>query len=713
MQSRSAGSRASTKWTTTCSTSSGRPKTSTTTTETATRVGPAHAEFRDWNEELQNYKKIEAKDFYDHLNKAKIYERIQNDFLEAALEGAKAIVEGKLASMNVSIQQNDKCFIYNNIFYTFCSDDHLKVNQPRGDDAPSTAVTAARDMDNMKLLEELDGKDIHTVQTALIRYKGFTVTAQSLIQGILYYDEKTWTKYGSVDEGKTISNDPQFAEVISKISKIFHAKEDLLFKDKDGKDFSMVSPIDIKGILGGDGRKYVLDLFRMCPRDLNWEGPDFDAVVFRPKLVENYLYQLKLDITEEKRALHSERIAALKQQQQQLLVQASQKPEKPSGEEPTREELEAQTQGLRESLQRIKEELQQVQVQMYKEIEEEIKNRNIGEFKFDTSLYSGLESTYADPAQEQAEREKLRKLATFAREKMIKTFVEEWNRMAKVAPLDTASLITALHNFGLSSRYLGYLLQHLDVHTSMKHFLLAQRAVMVQSLKHLFEHILRTIPAIQIPDTLSHLLNCVTASKCAADFLETKVAHMSRSTGATSELPADPVNGDKKKKKKKGKKILQVKCDIEPNEYMLFTPKQLFAAMNQIAEARYKHKFAQTQFYELIYSSNATDRVSLLREISLSIGLCLSFRDYLFDDQENPSFFELPIKPSDIGDFVPIIKKQDVEFSYAKVNYNLGAQYVASGKYESAIEIYNSTLQALLNVGPRHPDLRPLQPLRA
>jgi Translation initiation factor eIF3 subunit 135 len=176
-------------------------------------------------------------------------------------------------------------------------------------------------------------------------------------------------------------------------------------------------------------------------------------------------------------------------------------------------------------------------------------------------------------------------------------------------------------------------------------------------------------------------------------------------------LPEQAV-GDKKKKKKKVKKVLQVKCDIEPNEYMLFTPKQLFAAMNQIAEARYKHRFAQSHFYELVYSSNAIDRVSLLREVALSIGLCLSFRDYLFEEQESPSFFELPIKPSDIGDFMPIIKKQDAEFTYAKVNYNLGAQYVANGKYENAIEIYSSTLQALLNVFQTHLDLWPLQPLR-
>lgn len=31
---------------------------------------------------------------------------------------------------------------------------------------------------------------------------------------------------------------------------------------------------DIKGIMGTDNRKYILDLLRFSPRDLNYEGPE-------------------------------------------------------------------------------------------------------------------------------------------------------------------------------------------------------------------------------------------------------------------------------------------------------------------------------------------------------------------------------------------------------------------------------------------------------
>ena len=93
------------------------------------------------------------------------------------------------------------------------------------------------------------------------------------------------------------------------------------------------------------------------------------------------------------------------------------------------------------------------------------------------------------------------------------------------------------------------------------------------------------------------------------------------------------------------------------------------------------------------------------------MGLCLGFRDFNLSDQANTSSIEFPIKPSDIGDFVPLIKKQTGDFQYAKVHYNMGAQYVANGKYEAAVDIYGNTLQALLNVGSSQSDLRPLQQL--
>ncbi len=42
--------------------------------------------------------------------------------------------------------------------------------------------------------------------------------------------------------------------------------------DGNGVKKRIAGSPDIKGILGSDKRKYILDLLRLSPRDLNYEG---------------------------------------------------------------------------------------------------------------------------------------------------------------------------------------------------------------------------------------------------------------------------------------------------------------------------------------------------------------------------------------------------------------------------------------------------------
>jgi protein TIF31 len=106
--------------------------------------------------------------------------------------------------------------------------------------------------------------------------------------------------------------------------------------DKDGNKHHLSSSVDVKGIKAGDGRKYVLDLFRMSPRDLNWEGDEFDALVFRPKLVETYIYHLKLEASEAIRQRYMAKLTELKQQQHELLVKINADREKQKEEKTNR-----------------------------------------------------------------------------------------------------------------------------------------------------------------------------------------------------------------------------------------------------------------------------------------------------------------------------------------------------------------------------------------
>jgi len=57
------------------------------------------------------------------------------------------------------------------------------------------------------------------------------------------------------------------------------------FVDQEGAKKKIAGSIEIKGILGSDKRKYILDLMRLSPRDYNYLGPENHTCVLRHELL--------------------------------------------------------------------------------------------------------------------------------------------------------------------------------------------------------------------------------------------------------------------------------------------------------------------------------------------------------------------------------------------------------------------------------------------
>ena len=64
---------------------------------------------RDWNEEYQNVREMSAKDVQDRIVKAKILCKVLNDFGEAAVAGAMAVIQGKEGSPSRSMLSPALC----------------------------------------------------------------------------------------------------------------------------------------------------------------------------------------------------------------------------------------------------------------------------------------------------------------------------------------------------------------------------------------------------------------------------------------------------------------------------------------------------------------------------------------------------------------------------------------------------------------------------
>ena len=97
--------------------------------------------------------------------------------------------------------------------------------------------------------------------------------------------------------------------IFSKLSKALRVKKHDVW-DKEGKKHTLEGSVETKGLLGTDGRKYVLDLYRLTPLDIVWleahwvDGSDAESkpkehnyphrmAVLRPELVEAY-WRLKM-----------------------------------------------------------------------------------------------------------------------------------------------------------------------------------------------------------------------------------------------------------------------------------------------------------------------------------------------------------------------------------------------------------------------------------
>ncbi|CAI7925586.1 unnamed protein product [Closterium sp. NIES-53] len=133
----------------------------------------------------------------------------------------------------------------------------------------ATYASSNNDLKGTMAVNNADIPGLYSLAMAIVDYRGHRVIAQSIIPGILYGDRTTQMLYGSVDTGKTIKWSDSFHPKVAELGKALHLKEHKV-TDGEGKEATLCSPVETKGILGSDDRKYLLDLIRLTPRDANF-----------------------------------------------------------------------------------------------------------------------------------------------------------------------------------------------------------------------------------------------------------------------------------------------------------------------------------------------------------------------------------------------------------------------------------------------------------
>lgn len=264
---------------------------------------------RDWNEEIQSTRELPREAVHDRVFRERLNAKILAEFSEAAARGAMLVARGEVPSLNPTEVEHAQIFVHNNIFYSFGADGVGTFAAEGGDEAARIAV--GKDVCGVKAVNQLDIAGLSTPGTVIVDYLGKRMVAQSIVPGIFKQREpdEHQVDYGGVDSRHVVADNEAFVPTFSKVSKALKVKQHPVW-DKEGKKHVLEASVETKGLLGTDGRKYILDLYRLTPLDVIWleaywnestdetdKSQDRDyphrMTVLRPELIEAY-WRLKL-----------------------------------------------------------------------------------------------------------------------------------------------------------------------------------------------------------------------------------------------------------------------------------------------------------------------------------------------------------------------------------------------------------------------------------
>ncbi|KAL4754030.1 clustered mitochondria protein [Aspergillus terricola var. indicus] len=525
---------------------------------------------RDWNEEFQTTKELPRETVQDRVFRERLTSKLFADYNEAAARGAVLVARGEVAPLNPTEAQDAQIFVYNNIFYSFGADGVGTFASEGGDEAARVAV--GKDVLGIKAVNQLDINGLFTPGTIVVDYMGKRIVGQSIVPGIFKQREpgEHQIDYGGVEGKDVVATHPDFVPVFEKLSKALRIKKHPVW-DKENQRHDLEGSVETKGLLGTDGRKYVLDLYRVTPLDVAWneeEGGDaypHRMSVLRLELVESYW-----------RAKMSQYVKAEVERRRAAKAEEAAKKEKSS------EATESKDEGSEE---KTEEALDQERV-------------DISGFSLalNPDVFSGQVPQTDEEKEQWAQDEKeVRDACDFLRSKVMPELIQDLHDGDVGFPMDGQSLSQLLHKRGINIRYLGKLANLAKEKGSRLEALstLLVQEMVVRAFKHITNKYLRNVPAPFAASCVAHLLNCL----LGADVNATPRAEIDSSLR-----------------------------EIYPEGDFSFekvTPEALRAEIEKQVTLRYRFDLESQWF-------NSLRHLQLLRDISIKLGLQLGARDFVF-----------------------------------------------------------------------------------
>lgn len=485
----------------------------TRTQEAFLLAGAENAEtLRDWNEEFQSTRELPKENVQDRVFRERLTSKLFAEYNEAAVRGACLVARGEVQPLNPTEARDAQIFVYNNVFYSFGADGVGTFTTDGGDEA--ARVATGKDVQGVKAVNQLDVNGLFTPGTVVVDYLGKRVVGQSIVPGIFKQREpgEHQIDYGGVEGKDVIATHEAFAQPFSELSKAMRVKKHAVW-DKEGAKHELEASVETKGLLGTDGRKYILDLYRITPLDIFWlekhRGSDqtdenrypHRMTVLRPELVDSYrIVKMREYIAKEldkkrsskEQASGGAEIASETEKDAKVTNgESEQQVTKSSDESDEKEEKNEQPKPQQEAV-----------------------DMSGFSFSLNPDVFSGQQPQTAEEKDEWEKDELLvRTVCEYLTSEVIPRLVHDLQEGDAGFPMDGQSMAREMHRRGINVRYIGEIAR-LSADKPDNKRLQALKQVCHQEMvsrafKHLCNKYLRELPACFAQSCVAHMLNCL------------------------------------------------------------------------------------------------------------------------------------------------------------------------------------------------------------
>ncbi|KAI1310993.1 clustered mitochondria-domain-containing protein [Xylaria venustula] len=634
---------------------------------------------RDWNEEFQAARELPKETVQDRVFRERFISKLFADYSDAAARGAILVARGEVTPLNPTEGRDAQIFVYNNVFFSFGADGVGTFTSEGGDDA--ARVATGKDVNGVRMVNSLDIDGLYSPATVVVDYLGKRIVGQTVVPGIFKQREpgENSIDYGAVEGKDVVAADERFSASFQKLSHALHVKKHPVW-DKDGKRFDLEASVETKGLMGTDGRKYVLDLYRITPLDVLWleendekvedEGMEYPhrMTVLRIELVEIFRHSKWSEWVNSEVARIKERSAKEK-----------------TTDEKTTDEKTADEKATDESSDPSKEQDDPNDAETGEKI-----NYSDFSFKLNPDVFSGqVPQSEQEKEELAADEEEVRNACKHLRDVVIPSFITDIQSSDLAFPIDGCSLTKSMHKRGINMRYLGKVASLCEGPKLLLLRDICLQEVISRAFKHAAGNYLRYLPVPLTSACIAHLLNCLLGSA----------------------FNSQPV------------------ADIDESLKSLYPEADLAFANVTVDSLRKEIEAQSTRRFKVTLPTDwhaTLKHLPLLREVSLKLGLQLQAREFQFTgDSSNTS--EKPVEqhsgdgekskkkkkkkardgspastgsisipttftPDDVVNIVPIVKDSAPKSSISEEALEGGRHSIFQGNHKIGLELLMESL---------------------